>query len=179
MYVSLSASFKNSSSFYSTGANGIYANSVVPSTDVCIGLRAKMPNSLLTDAISTMADVIYCCRMTEVVIGKYVPFYYFSRGILRLLTPRLFLTSLHSITVGMFTALTLQFANQILAGSVSCLDDVFTEVVVSVGLRSAISVRILPPVRNVSRLTALTPLHRRGRTQRKRLPKKLPIPCPR
>jgi len=47
---------------------------------------------------------------------------------------------------------------------------------VSVGLRSAISVRILPPVRNVSRTTALARLHSSGRTQRKRLQKKIAYP---
>ena len=39
------------------GAIGLYATSVVPSTDFCIGLCAKMSNLLLTDAISA-ADMI-------------------------------------------------------------------------------------------------------------------------
>jgi hypothetical protein len=44
---------------------------------------------------------------------------------------------------------------------------------------SAMSVKILPPVRNVSRPTSFTPLQSTGRTSRKRLLKKLPIHCPR
>ena len=39
-------------------------------------------------------------------------------------------------------------------------------------LFSRMSLRILPPIRNVSRPTALARRHKKGRTQRKRLPKK-------
>jgi len=49
----------------------------------------------------------------------------------------------------------------------SCLDTISPKLV-SGELRSVISVRILPPVRNVSRPTALAPLHKRGRSSRKR-----------
>jgi len=35
----------------------LYAVSLVPSIDVCIGLCAEMLNSLLTDAISYVADM--------------------------------------------------------------------------------------------------------------------------
>jgi len=59
--------------------------------------------------------------------------------------------------------------------SVTCLFTISPTVVASVALRSAISVGILPPVRNVSRPTALAPLHKSGWTQRKKLPKKLAI----
>jgi len=41
----------------STGAMGLCAVSIVPSTNVCIGLWAKISNSLLTDAISAAADM--------------------------------------------------------------------------------------------------------------------------
>ena len=43
-------------------------------------------------------------------------------------------------------------------------------------LLSAMSLRIFPPVRNVSRPTVLVPLQRMGLTIRQRPPKKLPIP---
>ena len=52
--------------------------------------------------------------MTEVKLRKDVPFYYFSRGTLRLLPP--LLTSRHSLSVGAFTAPAPQFANQLLRG---------------------------------------------------------------
>ena len=42
------------------GAIGLYAFSIVPSTDICIDLCAKISNSLLTDAISVAADMILC-----------------------------------------------------------------------------------------------------------------------
>jgi len=42
-----------------------------------------------------------------------------------------------------------------------------------VGLASAMSDKMSPPVRNVSRPRALTPLQIMGRTQRNRLPKNL------
>ena len=49
----------------------------------------------------------------------------------------------------------------------------------SLDVLSAMSDRILPPFRNVSRPTALTPLQRTGRTSRNIPLKMRPIPCPR
>jgi hypothetical protein len=56
--------------------------------------------------------------------------------------------------------------------SVTCLETMSGDIF------SAISVNILPPVRNVSRPTALTPLQMNGLTIRNRPLRKLPIPCP-
>ena len=56
--------------------------------------------------------------MTEVKVGNYVPFYYFSLG-----TPwtllLLLLTSLYSLTLDAYAAPTSQFANQILSGRIN------------------------------------------------------------
>jgi len=54
--------------------------------------------------------------VTEVKLGKYDLFYYFSRGMFRLLPPPLFLTFRHSITVIAFTASAPKFVNQLLGG---------------------------------------------------------------
>ena len=79
MYVSLSAGIKNSKSFWSTGAMGLYVVSIVPSTDVCIGLCAKMSSSLLTDAISAAAYMLMGLLKSDwTKQGKYIPFYNFS-----------------------------------------------------------------------------------------------------
>jgi hypothetical protein len=62
-----------------------------------------------------------------------------------------------------------------------CADSLTGFAMMSRGLVSVyvMSVRILPPVRNVSRPTAFTPLQSTGRTSRKIVLKKLPTPCPR
>jgi len=36
-----------------------------------------MSNSLLMDAISAAADIIGCCSVTDVKLGKDITFYYF------------------------------------------------------------------------------------------------------
>ena len=52
-YVSLSAGFRNSRTLCSTEDMGLYVNSFVSTTDVCIGLGANKSNSELrvTDMI--------------------------------------------------------------------------------------------------------------------------------
>jgi hypothetical protein len=62
--------------------------------------------------------------------------------------------------------------------SVTCLEAI-SQALTSGDLFSAISNKILPPVRNVSRSKALAPFQRTGLTQRNKLPKKLPIHSPR
>ena len=49
MFVSLSAAIRNSRSLCSTEAMGLYATSVVSTTDVCIGLGENQSNSELRD----------------------------------------------------------------------------------------------------------------------------------
>ena len=68
---------------------------------------------------------------------------------LRLLPPPLFLTSRHSLAAGAFAAPAPQFANQLLADSVTCLDTISPAVVVPVGMHSAISIRNLPLILHV------------------------------
>jgi len=57
--------------------------------------------------------------VTEVKLGKDIPFYYFSRRTLDLFgtnLPLLLPTSRHSLTVGAFPVPASQFANQLLGG---------------------------------------------------------------
>jgi len=61
------------------------------------------------------------------------------------------------------------------ADSVRCLSTIYPALT-SGYLCSSISVRILPPVQNVSRLTTLGPLHRIGRTQAKESAEKIVDP---
>jgi len=76
-----------------------------------------MSNTLLADAILAAAeDRIACCSVTEVKLGKEVPFYYNFRGTLDLFGTILFPTSHHSLTVGAFAAPASQFPNQLLGG---------------------------------------------------------------
>jgi len=174
MYVSLSAGIKNSRSFWSTGAIVFFATSVTPSTDVCVGLCAKMSNSILTDAISTAADITGSWRVTEVKLGKVFPFYYFSRG--TLFRPPLIYRQRRSVVA--FAAPAPQCANQLLGG----FSDIFRHYIPGsrrVG-RAAFSDIVQDLATGTQRLAALcfVPAPRSGRTQEKRVPKKLPIPCP-
>jgi len=54
--------------------------------------------------------------VTEVKLGKDVPFYYFSLGTIDLWTILTLLLTSHRLTVGEFAAPAPQFANQILGG---------------------------------------------------------------
>ena len=99
--------------------------------------------------------------MTELKLGKDVSFIIFYEGTLdlfRLKTLLLLLllpTFRHSLTVVAIAVPVRNLLNKFWADSVTCLDTISPAVVVSVGLLSTISVRILPPVYNVLRPTAL------------------------
>ena len=164
--VSVSLFIKTSWSFWSTGELGLYTVSTVPSTDVWICLCAKMSNSLLTDDIS--APDIMKCEWRK--LGEDIQFYYAD-------------------TLGLFVYRFDTSSESLMAAAAQIIDHIMHGIcqvfwldiswLTSGDLFAVMLVRILPPVRNVSRPTAFVPLYRMRRTQRKLLPKRLPITLPR
>jgi len=107
-------------------------------------------------------------------VRKVVPLCNFARGTLYLIVSRLCPTPLGpflppAVCLARLLPRPRNLLIKFYAYSVTCLDTISPALVSSVDLLSAISVRILPPVSNVSRPTTLDPHNSIGWTQLNRL----------
>ena len=146
---------------------GVYTRSPVSSTAVWIGLCIKISISLLTD-VTSASDM-----MTSEWISQKMSLFITRARFAFLL---FFVTEV--TTLASLPPSPLRLPITFCTDSVMCLDTISSGLT-SGDLFSAMSVNNLPPIRNVSGPTALDPSYSRGRTQRKILPKKLLMPCPR